>query len=731
MNEDLFSDLNEQQKSAVFFKGKHLLVLAGAGTGKTKTIISRALYLVQQGVRPYKILILSFTRKSAQEIVSRINSYSLNSTGITGQTFHSWCMNIIKRNPTIFECSDYTCLDEEDRESIFKLLCGKNFKDNDGERISPSSIINVYSYAVNAKCALTDAIRCKVYSNSPSATTSQKISSNKSIYENIIKKYIHYKNEHRYIDYDDMLNIVSVGLKKNINAANFIASQYDHILIDEMQDTNPLQYELLSSFYDYCHLFCVGDDAQSIYGFRGADFKTMHNFVNIVSESEAIQLSLNYRSTQEILDCSNWLLKQSPLNYNKKLVAYRGNGDKPILFHVENDWDEANHITDDILISVKENGFNFNDNLVLSRSLFGLKKVEACCLTKKIPYQIFGGVGLMQSKHVRDVIAALRISSNFRDEIAWMRYLCLWKGIGEVYASRIINQLYDCKSFQECISKLKLSQVQKEIYNTLSNIEDLQTNPSSAIKKALNSMDKRLSELYKDEWEVRKTDFNILEEVAQNNGSITEFISEYVIDPKVGTYSKGKIEGENAVTLSTIHSAKGLEANNCYIVDVSPNSYPNSRAISNGIDSIEEERRCLYVAMTRAKDKLYIYRNIRSVRTQEKTTNIYEGDIHEGDSFVQNKFNEKVAVKKICKEGNIIYVYVTLENGSVTKMDDWFFRRAYSPMKEKSMEKDCYFLNNIEDDIVDVKVLSNEKMDANNQYTGEIINNTMSNFNFD
>lgn len=260
--------LNEEQKKAVSFDGKHLLVLAGAGTGKTKTIIARALYLLEHGISPSKILILSFTRKSANEIVSRIELLNNKSIGITGQTFHSWCMNIIKSNPNAFHCEEYTCLDEDDRESAVKLLCGKKFKDKDNKRISPIKIIDVYSYAKNAKCSLSEAMRVKAYDNGNMDSLKEKIAKNKSIYEDIIKKYISYKKGHNYIDYDDILSIVAVRLKQDLNLAHLVTQKYEHILVDEMQDTNPLQYELLSSFYNNCHLFCVGDDAQSIYGFR-------------------------------------------------------------------------------------------------------------------------------------------------------------------------------------------------------------------------------------------------------------------------------------------------------------------------------------------------------------------------------------------------------------------------------------------------------------------------------
>ena len=620
----MIEELNEQQQRAVEYDGKHLLVVAGAGTGKTRTIIARAKYLIQHGVPANRILILSFTRKSAREIVERIKNEigGMTIDGLRGQTFHSWCMDIIMNNPKVFMHHEYTLLDEDDRESCMKLLCGKKFKDKENHAINPNSVIDVYSYAINACCILSDAIRMKIYDNaSPNdVKVNNSIELNRPVYEDAIKRYIAYKTVHKYMDYDDILNVVAKGLKKNEEARKFIALRYDHILVDEMQDTNPLQYELLSSFYETSHLFCVGDDAQSIYAFRGADFKTMHRFTEIVPDSKRIDLTINYRSTQEILDLSNWVLSKSSLDYQKKLVAARGNGQKPLFITCDNEWDEANDVTDRILNSGPEKGAKWEDNMVLSRSLYGLRTVESQCIAKHIPYIIFGGTTLMQSKHVRDVVSPMRIVANYKDELAWMRYLLLWKGIGEVSASRIINNVIEEETLDKCLDKLSGQGLQEEISLTLKNISRMQFSPSQAIAKTLETMENRLKELYKEEWKWRKQDFEVLQEVALNTGGIQEFISEYVLDPKLETTVK---EGENgpkdACILTTIHSAKGLEANYCYLVKASPASYPTPRAIENGEEAIEEERRCLYVALTRAKDELYVYRNIHSIHVNESS----------------------------------------------------------------------------------------------------------------
>ena len=631
--------LNIEQKAAAHFTGKHLMLLAGAGTGKTRTIIARAAYLLSCGTSPSRILILSFTRKSAREIVERIKAElsGMSTEGLKGQTFHSWCMDLIQKNRNIFPQHDFTLLDEEDRETCFKVICGKNFKDKDNHTVKAKNVSDIYSFCVNTSVSLSIAMRTILFNNaSPTdLQTTQSIEKNKSVYSTIIQKYIDYKKNRKYLDFDDLLLIVARTLKHNQAAREYISRKYDHILIDEMQDTNPLQYTLLHSFYDNCHLFCVGDDAQSIYGFRGADFKSMHFFTEKVKDSTQLKLTLNYRSTQEILNLSNWLLKQSPLNYDKELTAFRGKGDLPKLIHWENEWEEANDVTDRIIESVLEKNERYADNMVLSRSVWGLKKTEACCIKKQIPYTLFGGTGLMQSRHIRDVAAPLRIIANYHDEIAWMRFLMLWPGIGEVTASKIIGEVIDKINLEECLYSLMDLNIPKEISETLVAICNLQYNASKAIAEALFVMENRLAEIYKDNnWENRKADFKLLQEVALDTASISEFVAEYVLDPKLEITKKSAGTNIDHVILSTIHSAKGLEATNCYILNVSTFSFPTEKAILNGEDSIEEERRCLYVALTRAKDQLFIYRDIHSIHIDEN----YE----ESKYYFFNSLNNKL-----------------------------------------------------------------------------------------
>lgn len=608
---DYLSSLNEEQQRAVTFSGKHALVIAGAGTGKTRTIIHRAVYLLSQGVRPDKILILSFTRKSAREIVERIKQFqdAGSTLNLSGQTFHSWCSQIIKNNPQVFEQYDYTLLDSEDVDSLFKLLFTQKYKNNKtvNQKLY-SKIQSVYSYMLNTRKPLIEAIKIQECGNMSEDEKEKYIKDNEDVFKEIMRDYIAYKKKNKLFDYDDLLYITANGLAQNEEARKFISSKYEHILVDEFQDTNPLQYQLLESFYDNCHLFCVGDDAQSIYAFRGADFKSMHNFTKIVPNSSKLYLNTNYRSTQEILDISNWLLEQSSIDYNKHLKAYRGQGAKPVIEYVYDEYSEANSVTDKILLYFMNKNIDYSSHMVLSRTLSGLRQVEGACVMKKIPYKIYGGSSLMKSRHIRDVVSAMRIIANYKDGLAWHRYLQLWNKIGPATAVNLSEYMVNADNLEQALEILKTKKIDKRVWEVLEAAFPYSSSPSEMITKILTLMDLRFAEIYKEEWlNWRKQDFAVLEEIAASTTSVTEFITEYILDPALESSFLDADKPKECVILSTIHSAKGLEADVCHLLNVTPYSYPSKRAVKEGEESIEEERRCLYVALTRAKNELILY----------------------------------------------------------------------------------------------------------------------------
>ena len=527
----------------------------------------------------------------------------------------------------------------------------------------------------------------------------------KELIEPVIRGYIEYKRSRRYIDYDDMLMAVATILKQNVELKTFVSSLYDHILIDEMQDTNPLQWLLLESFMENCHLFCVGDDAQSIYAFRGADFKSIHSFVDRVPNSDVYKLEENYRSTQEILDLSNWLLDESPLNYDKHLFAHRGKGQKPVMQFVNNDWEEAEFITDNILSNIAD-GLSYKSHMVLSRTILGTRKVEAACISKKIPNVIFGGTGLLRTRHVRDVVSALRIIANFRDELAWIRYLKLWQGVGDVMASALIEKMFAYSTLPECIDVIKSANLKDDgAYKLLEELIPLEHSPEEAISVSVKRLDNTLSRLYKSEqwdWDSRKKDFDALKLVAKQSNNISSFITEYILDPVAELSKVLAAEDDNdKVTISTIHSAKGLEADICYVVGVMPGMFPSHKAESE--DDIEEERRCLYVALTRAKDKLYLMTSLKSnyaIRgNRDVARRIVEIDDETNTGLlcgIVHKRNEQREV-----ESTAVLYKLDSTGHQTFQMEESEFWEKYKRAAMQHDEERAYFFNNLPENLVE------------------------------
>ncbi len=636
------TELNPDQAKAAEYQGRHLLVLAGAGTGKTKTIISRTIYLINKGVEPSKIQILTFTKRAASEIVTRVKASipDQSGRGVSGSTFHSWCNHLLYRYPKVFGAQKYTVIDEDDQVSIMKMVCGDKKEAFKKLRLKPRTLVDLYSFARNTKKNLTNTIKVKLLSGQPEKEQEEALKDLKPLIETILRRYEGKKRERKYLDYDDMLQVVAVRLAKDVKARAIIGKKYEHILVDEMQDTNPLQWDLLKPFLEICNLFCVGDDAQSIYSFRGADFKNINEFNSRVSGSEVFRLEKNYRSTNEILKLSNWLLERSPLTYNKKLSSAQGlKGGKPSLVNVPNDWEEAYFVASKIIDNYTEKDKYYSDHLVLSRSQNYTRTLQAVFIEKKIPFVTYGGRSFMESAHIKDVFSAFRVVNNYLDEIAWVRYLTFWEGIGEITAAKVIHQLLEKEDIKECLDWIdSLDKVPFEMVETLKGIYSNTDHLDTAVQETFQNMESRLAMKYANDWDrKRKPDFPVLGLLAKNYNSLSEFITECLLDNSTRinnspTLKKSKLQesgGEDAVIISTVHSAKGLEADTCFVLNVSPRVYPSTWSLGSA-EQVEEDRRVLYVALTRAKTELYITRRTNSIATDDYFT--------EADEAVESYF---------------------------------------------------------------------------------------------
>ena len=601
----LIDELNPQQKRAATATAQNCLVLAGAGCGKTKTIVARAAYLIDQGLPAQQVQILTFTRRAASEIVTRVEQHmGAQAKGLRASTFHTFCMYLLRRNPKAFGLTQFSIIDRDDQLLMFRLLRGK---DKGNVLPKAAELCDLYSYARNTQTKLSDALVEQL---------PQAIEYKTQIAE-LMKAYEQRKQERNFLDYDDILAIVAVHLQSSPELVNWVTGFCSALLVDEMQDTNPLQWALLQPLIGKVKLFCVGDDAQSIYGFRGADFENIHHFKERVPDAEVLTLEVNYRSTQGILDLSNWLLGQSPIEYGKHLQAYRGQGLKPQLHILSNEFEEANWIVQD-LNQRHLQGAAWAEHMVLLRSGFSGRYLEGALIAANIPYRFIGGVKLLESAHVKDVLSLLRVSVNPQDDLAWMRFLTLWDGVGDVGASKLAQELIQLPDIEARCQRLERhGKVPQQAILILMQLDVLQQHVEACIGLALDALNEQLENNYKTkDWTRRVKDFDLVKQLARKHSSLGEFLEEYVLDP-ISVSEIDKTPDQDLVTLITIHSAKGAEQKVCYVPHVSPTQYPHARA-QGDFDDVEEERRVLYVALTRAENELILTKQNLNLWSQDQ-----------------------------------------------------------------------------------------------------------------
>ncbi|MFW2173102.1 ATP-dependent helicase [Acinetobacter guillouiae] len=594
---NLIDELNPQQKQAATTETKHSLVLAGAGCGKTKTIVARAAYLIDQGIPANQIQILTFTRRSASEIVARVElALGDQAKGLRASTFHTFCMYLLRRVPKAFGLDQFSIIDRDDQLMLFRLIRGKDDKKNPNALPKPQQLCDLYSFARNTRQKLSLALEKQL----------PEFLDDKDQIAEIMKEYETRKRARSFLDYDDILAVVASALTQSDGLADYVAGLCQYMLVDEMQDTNPLQWAILEPLKDKTSLFCVGDDAQSIYGFRGADFENIHHFKERVPDAEIFKLEKNYRSTQEILDFSNWLLDQSSIHYDKKLEAYRGDGIKPRMHVFPNEFDEAKWIAIDIKERHLLEGSAWHDHMVLVRSAFAARHIEAAFIQANVPYRFIGGMKLLETAHVKDLLSLLRVIANPLDDIAWMRFLTLWNGVGDVGASKLAQQLLLDADIEKITEKLeKFGRIPDNTLLIMKQMSVLKTEVEACVKLGVEAILNQLEENYaKKDWHKRVGDFDLVKQLASKHTQLSEFLEEYVLDP-VSISEIERQSQDDVVTLITIHSAKGTEQKVCYVANVSAGQYPNARAQGN-FDEVEEERRVLYVALTRAQNELIL-----------------------------------------------------------------------------------------------------------------------------
>ena len=610
--DDLKGRLNPAQFEAVSTIEGPVLVVAGAGSGKTRVIEYRVLNMVQKGIRPDSILLLTFTRKAAREMLSRAARHDPRCEYVAGGTFHSFGLNMLRRYGSKIGLNPrFIVLDEADaEESIQRCARMLGIFDQIPSTPKKTTLRNIISMAINRKKPI-DAILEKEYPHFGDLS---------SEIERLMRQYIEYKREKAYLDYDDLLIFLKKVLE-NDDLRERITDRFHYIMIDEYQDTNLLQRDIAYLLGDvHQNIMVVGDDAQSIYGFRGASFENIFDFPKHYANCRVIKLEENYRSTQPILNLANQVLEYMANKYSKCLQAVKGRSSfEPEVFEFMSLKDEAEYLADKI-IEMKTEGIPLDRQGVLFRSSFVSIPLQAELSKRRIPYQVFGGLRFYETAHVKDVVAHLKIIANHKDELAWNRVLLLIDGIGPAYADHLSYAFTQCGDresiVEEMNSRIELSPRYQFGLARLRALLDRIGN-SLSVSDSFRSILEYYYTIFRkkyDDWHYRQRDLETLREMVENYDDLDELLGDLAVDPpERGMRFDYDIEDESPVTLSTIHSAKGLEWDAVFFIGLLDGVIPSSFTF-DCYEDIEEERRLFYVAITRAKDYLFLSLNYEGYR---------------------------------------------------------------------------------------------------------------------
>jgi DNA helicase-2/ATP-dependent DNA helicase PcrA len=599
---DYEKELNECQLQAVMHNEGPLLIIAGAGSGKTKTLTLRVAKLIEDGISPDNILLLTFTRRAAKEMISRVESIlNSNLKKIEGGTFHSFANLILRKYAKFADLkNNFTVMDRSDAEDVVNHIRQKVIEKKEKRFPKKSTILDIYSKTINKDIPIDD-IMATEYKHFEHCT--EKI-------KTIACQYKEYKQEHSLLDYDDLLLYLKALLLSNESIREQIGKKYKYVLIDEYQDTNSLQAQivrLISSVHN--NVTAVGDDSQSIYSFRGANYKNILDFPKQYQNCKIITLEQNYRSSQNILNLANEVLKKAKEKYTKELFSTIKSEEKPIMIRCENTHSEGEFVVQRILELSNEENISLDEIAVLTRSASLMFDVETELLKQKIPYQKIGGLKFTEMAHIKDIMAYLRIILNPFDEISLNRILLLEKGIGTSTINRLLPILTQQGS-KTTIDMLPVKPSQKQDLNgllkLLSEARKEIAEPHKVTEKVLNYYEHILMEHY-DDADKRLKDFDHILYLSSKQLKLEDFLSDMALEPPNSSITdiEEGADKDECLTLSTIHGAKGTEYKAVFIIGAVDGRFPSLYSF-NSSEELEEELRLFYVAITRAKEYLYI-----------------------------------------------------------------------------------------------------------------------------
>ena len=608
---DLTRVLNPAQLRAVMTVTGPVQVNAGAGVGKTGTIVFRTCHLISDlGVPPQQILLLTFTRRAAREMLDRAARRDPRCAKVDGGTFHSLGYRYLRENAAALGLvPSFTVLDSADaRELVGRCAARLGFTDREVRFPEDATLQKVLSAATNRNRSVPEILAADYPHFLDFAPDIVRVGA----------EYEKSKMQFGTLDYDDLLVLMQRLLQEEVHRRR-IADRYSHIMVDEYQDTNHLQADIANLLAkDHGNIFVVGDDAQTIFTFRGSDHANIMRFPEVWPHCEIVTLEDNYRSTQAILDLANAVHSNMPKKFPKSLRAATGIlGEKPQLVVFQTDYEEAEWIAEQIK-TAHDNGVLFNRQASLARSVYLLRPLEVALAKRRIPYAVFGGLKFSETAHVKDVVALLKIIANPKDQLAWMRALRMIRGIGTKRADQMaadfggVDTLVDsCRRMQEFVmGKHAYSEGLGQLEKMLRAAGPVATDAKASYEIVLKFYQRHIPNLY-DDYPDRLDDLEVIGQMLASSDSLDGFLAEMVIESpqRADRQARRCDPEEDLVTLSTIHSAKGLEWEDVYLVGVREGTLPSSRA-ANKQEQIDEEHRLTYVAVTRARTRLVMSMNM-------------------------------------------------------------------------------------------------------------------------
>jgi DNA helicase-2/ATP-dependent DNA helicase PcrA len=599
------ADLNPGQFAAACALGGPVLVIAGAGSGKTRTLVYRVARMIESGIAPESILLLTFTRKAAQEMLQRVGLLiGSRSERVNGGTFHSVANILLRRyGKGIGLDPGFTILDRGDSEDVINLLRTQLGLHDKARHFPRKNTINeMFSKAANKLLPLEDVVLGEF------PQFAEEIEELKSLQ----KAFEVYKRRRLLVDYDDLLVRARELLEAEEGVRRRVADIHRYIMVDEYQDTNALQAEIVRKMAcTHDNVMAVGDDAQSIYGFRGATFRNIMDFPKLFPGTQLFKLEENYRSTQPILSLANEVIALATEKYPKTLFTRKEHGPTPVLAKAVDENTQSRFVAQRIL-ELCEEGTPLGDIAVLFRSSFHSFDLEIELARRNIPFVKRGGFKFIETAHVKDLLAHLRVLQNPRDAVSWNRLLLLIEGIGPKKSQDLIGEIFRQESngldvLRTASTKGSSGFGLKELVRVLEDVSGQADRTPAEYLAAMSEYYLPLLKEQYDDYPKRLKDLDHLQTIAERYQSLDVFLADLTLEPP--DESVVAIEApdrdDERLVLSTIHSAKGLEWHSVFVIWVLDGKFPSLYSFTADED-LEEERRLFYVAITRAKQNLYL-----------------------------------------------------------------------------------------------------------------------------